>query len=83
MAVAELRTQLTNLAAQLPVSLLSTARRGAEDARASLTSAWRATDHPSAQAAVPAASADSDRLAGIIEAMEQAVEDIAAYNERL
>ncbi len=83
MSVAELRTQLTNLVAQLPVSQLSTARRSAEDARASLASAWRGSEHASAQAAVTAASAASDGLADIIAVLEQAAEDIAAYNERL
>lgn len=83
MSVAELRTQLTNLVAQLPVAPLSTARRSAEDARASLAYAWRGSDHPSAQAAVTTASAATERLADIIAALEQAAEEIAAYNERL
>lgn len=83
MSVAELRTQLTNLAAQLPVSQLSTARRSTENARASLATAWKGSDHPSAQAAVTAASAAADRLADIIAVLEEVAEDIAAYNERL
>ncbi|MBC3193997.1 hypothetical protein H7X46_23355 [Pseudonocardia sp. C8] len=83
MSVAELRTELTSLAAQLPVSPLSTARRSTEDARASLASAWRGSDHRSAQAAVTAASAATERLARIIAALEQAAEEIAAYNECL
>jgi hypothetical protein len=41
------------------------------------------SDHPSAQAAVTAASAATERLADILAALEQAAEEIAAYNEHL
>ncbi|TKG58451.1 MULTISPECIES: hypothetical protein [Pseudonocardiaceae] len=83
MSVADLRTQLTNLAAQLPVSHLSAAYRNAEDSRATLVIAWRGSDHPSAQAAQAAASAAVGRIAELVAVLEQVTEDIAYYNETL
>lgn len=61
-SVAELRALLTKLAAQLPVVPLSTARRSTGEAQVILTSTWNAIEHPSAQAAVAAAFAASERL---------------------
>lgn len=74
---------MTNLAAQLPVPPLSTARHSAEEAQARLASAWKGSKHPSAQVAVAAVSAATERLASVIAALDQAAEEIAAYNERL
>lgn len=83
MSVAELRTQLTYLAAQLPVAELSAAHHTTTGAQARLATAWRGSGHPSAEAAVTAASTAADCLAGIIASVEHAASDIADYHERL
>lgn len=83
MSVADLRAQLTDIAAQLPIPQLSAARDDAESVAASLAAAWRGSEHPSAQTAVTAASNAADCLADIVGNLKQAADDIAGYNERL
>jgi len=83
MSVAELRTHLANLAAQLPASQLSAARRDLDVSVAGLAEAWRGSDHPSAREAQAAASAAANHLADIIAALECVAEDISAYTEGL